>query len=99
MTDTPSILDGQEGGFWDVAFTDDQAEAAQVETDMRTVLVCIEDDGEVTLSEGYEKRSPEGRDERSLFRVHRAAIEAALADDHRVRSMHPAFMAARRKAA
>ncbi len=99
MTDTVSILDGQEGGFWDVAFTDDQAEAAQIETDMRTVLVCIEDDGEVSLSEGYEKRSPEGRDERSLFRIHRTAIEDALAEDHRVRSMHPTFMAKRRQTA
>lgn len=99
MTDTVSILDGQESGFWDVAFTDEQAEAAQVETDMRTILVCIEEDGEVSLSEGYEKRSPEGRDERSLFRTHRTAIETALAADHRIQSMHPAFMATRTTAA
>lgn len=99
MTDTPSILDGEEGGFWDVAFSDDLAEAAGVETDMRTILVCIEDDGAVSLSEGYEKHSPEGRDERSLFRTHRGAIEAALADDHRIQSMHPAFMATRTTAA
>ena len=97
MIDTKgiTILDGQEGGFWDVAFDDDAQEAAGTETGMSTILVGI-DGEEVELSAGYEKRSPEGRDERALMERHRPAIIQALADDDRVQRLHPEFV---RKAA
>ena len=91
MTDGITILDGQEGGFWDVAFDDGLAEAAGVATGMRTVMVHVDEAGATSLSAGWEPRSPEGRDETALFDGNRQGIDHALAVDARVQELHPAL--------
>lgn len=83
--------DGQGEGFWDVSFTDLQLRHADVETpEMRSICVSVDaETGEVTLSEGYVPRSPEDRDEQSLFAEFEDAIVREMVADHRFAKNEP----------
>lgn len=66
--------------FWDASFSPALLDHAGVETGNTGISVAIDAiTGEVSLNEGYEARSPDGRDERLLWRTYRDMIVDGLA--------------------
>jgi hypothetical protein len=72
------------GTYWSAVFDEDQCEEAGVDHDVRhAIVVCVEEDGRLTLSKGYVDGSPEGEAEKSLFQVFRKEIAQEILRDVR----------------